>query len=69
MPAALIEIKYAHVHDCQADREGRPCLFNWGQHSTIAAEKFAAICACGPRVDDTNLLLDGQVFVVHVGVC
>lgn len=62
MPAA-IELKYAHVHDCRADAEGRPCLFEWAGHAETA------MCACGPTVDETNMMLDGQVFVVHKGVC
>lgn len=63
MPAALIELKYAHVHDCRADAEGRPCRFDWTAHAETG------MCACDPVVDERDMMLNGQVFVVHKGVC
>ena len=63
MADAIIVTTYRHVHDCAADREQRPCLFEWRAHAETRA------CACGPKVDERNLLIDGQVFVVHQGVC
>jgi hypothetical protein len=63
MAAELITIKSHHVHDCAADREKRPCRFDWRAHVE------SDMCACGPRVDQTNMMMNGEVFVVHQGVC
>ncbi len=59
----VAQIEYHHVHKCQATMEDRPCLFEWRGHME------SKVCACGPDVDESNVLLDGQVFVVHKGVC
>ena len=66
----IIEITYQHVHDCRAGREKRPCQFFWGNHRTPTDESaLPGVFSCDPRQDDTNLLLDGQVFIIHKGVC
>jgi hypothetical protein len=67
MPHGMItnrpEVKFLHVHDCAAALEERPCQFEWADHTESAR------CACGPTLDETNLPLNGTVFVVHQGVC
>lgn len=66
----IIEITYRHVHDCRAGMEGRPCHFQWAGHRLQTSVLGGpAVCWCDPRQDDTNMLLDGQVFIIHKGVC
>lgn len=54
---------YIHVHDCQSAVSDPPvaCYFNWNDHTEDAN------CACGPRVNEENLGVDGTVFIVHQG--
>jgi hypothetical protein len=57
------QLHTAHVHNCAAALEERSCQFEWADHTESAR------CACGPTLDETNLPLNGTVFVVHQGVC
>lgn len=65
--AGIIGITYSHVHDCRAGIERRQCQFFWGGHRTY--QDLPGVCQCDPREDDTNMLLDGQIFIIHKGIC